>query len=103
MKNIYKASYFESIYDKYAAVMYGCILNIVKEKNQAEAILRSIFLDLPSEHNFTKETDLGASWFIKLAMKKSFIFLKEYNSNDIYKSRVNEIFSLTKLSLKQYS
>lgn len=37
---------FESLYEKYAAMMFGCILNICKEEKLASHIFKQIFLNL---------------------------------------------------------
>jgi hypothetical protein len=74
------SSYFEYIYDRYSAVMYGCILKIVKEKKHADTVLRSVFLGLAALSEETKaEMKDSSFWHIKYAMQKAFSFLKEYH------------------------
>lgn len=82
------SSHFEEVYDRYAAVMYGCILKIVKEKDRADLVLRNVFLDL-SKSTFEKELP-QVSWFIKFAMQKAFQFLKT-NHPSLYTKALSDV------------
>src|SRR6185436_13586750 len=74
------SSYFEHIYDRYSAVMYGCIFKIVKEKKYADAVLHSVFIGLATLSEETKaEMKDSSFWHIKYAMQKAFSFLKEHH------------------------
>ncbi len=84
------APYFEQIYDRYAAVMYGCILKIVREKKSADAVLRITFAELYTANAYTAAGMPDAVWFIKFAMQKAFQFLKENNPSS-YSNAINEI------------
>jgi len=74
------SSYFEHIYDRYSAVMYGCIVKIVKEKKYADAVLHAVFIELATLSEETKAEIKDSSFrHIKYAMQKAFSFLKEHH------------------------
>ena len=75
---------FELIYEKHAALMYGCICKIVPQQDTANSILSKVFGDLydtRGTHNYQSE---NAVWFLKYAMKATFDFIKQTaQSNDL--------------------
>lgn len=88
---------FENIYDSYAAVMYGCVIRIVKDKEDAENVLRTIFLRLPK---ILPREMPGKIWFIKYAMQQSFLFLKENNRTALLRQSIKESVSNAGISPK---
>ena len=67
----------EMIYEKHAAVMYGCIYKLVPQKEFADKILSEVFIDLykkREEHNYSINDSV---WFLKLAIKAAFTFIKQ--------------------------
>lgn len=87
------SSYFEHIYDRYSAVMYGCIIKIVKDKLHADEVLRSVFTGLAGLSEDTKaEMKNSSFWHIKYAMQKAFSFLREHHPA-AYAKAVKELSS----------
>lgn len=81
------SSYFEHIYDRYSAVMYGCILKIVKDKKYADAVLHSVFMGLAALSEETKaEMKDSSFWHIKYAMQRAFSFLRDHHPADYAKA-----------------
>ncbi|MEO6637677.1 MAG: response regulator, partial [Ginsengibacter sp.] len=59
---------FSSIYDKYAPILFGYILSIIKDEEQSEAILMTLFLRIfenNQHYNLHKESVL--LWCMRLA------------------------------------
>ena len=68
-------SHPESIYDRYSAIMYGTILNIVKDKTLAEIIFIDAFLSLLIDKHFIEKPKLNMSLFVVMYSK---VFTKKY-------------------------
>ena len=67
----------EIIYEKHAAVMYGCIYKLVQQKEVADKILVEVFIDIykkTDEYNYNINDSV---WFLKHAMKAAFTFIKQ--------------------------
>ena len=67
----------EMIYEKYAAMMYGCIYKLVQQKEVADKILGEVFIDIykkKDEYNYSINDSI---WFLKHAMKAAFTFIKQ--------------------------
>ena len=80
----------ETIYDLHAANMYGCIYKIVQSQKYAEEILTSIFEDISKNYSFDNKEYKQSIWYIKLALKKTFAFLKSQNLTTENFSSINE-------------
>ena len=66
----------ENIYDRHAAIMYGCIFKIVTHTDTAENILKEIFFDFQKNSAICMQNIDNSMWFAKHAMKKAFGFIK---------------------------
>lgn len=66
----------ETIYDRYAPVMYGSILQMVKKKRIADRIMTEIFAEFQTIFKNSTSELPERIWFIKFALKKTALFLK---------------------------
>ncbi len=66
----------ELIYEKYAALMYGCIYKLVPQKETADKILSEVFIDLYKNEDANNFILKDSMWFLKHAMKAAFDFIK---------------------------
>lgn len=85
----------EELYDIHAANMYGCIYKIVQNKKEAEKILINIFHDLLATNAINVQALTPAIWFIKYAIKSTYLYLKKINSP------MEEFNSFKKIILEQ--
>ena len=67
----------EMIYEKHAALMYGCIYKLVEQKDTANKILSEVFIDLYNRKEEYSYSIDDTVWFLKKAVKAAFHFIKE--------------------------
>ncbi|MEJ7610149.1 MAG: hypothetical protein WKF88_03110 [Ferruginibacter sp.] len=78
----------KEIYDKHAAMMYGSILRIVKEKKSAEAVLLSAFTEIKTALN-SGTCFREPLWFLKCARRNAFTYLQDKGLNQSYRHAVS--------------
>lgn len=81
---------FETLYDLHAGNMYGCIIKIVQDEHKSQLYLKKIFQELYVEPRLNSEP----IWFIKYAMNKAFMYLKQENDGSSYEVLINERITL---------
>ncbi len=79
------ATAYEHLYSKYAAMMYGCILDICKTENFASRIFKHVFLNL----NIAKVSDMGrvpfSFWLWQHTGSETVRFMnKNYQSDEVF-------------------
>jgi hypothetical protein len=80
----------EIIYERHAALMYGCICKLIPQKEAADKILVEAFIDLYSrkdEYNYNPQDSI---WFLKHAMSAAFHFIKQGSMAKEFPTKVNQ-------------
>ncbi len=85
------AQAIESLYDKYAPLLYTFIKKIVKDKNKAEGALEGVFLTICKKINyFDFETKNSYAWIITLAKNKAVYDLRKGKNVGIDEEDISE-------------
>ncbi len=70
--NTIRIQQVQALYDRYAGMLFGFILEIVKNKEKAEQCLASVFKELPGHLDDLKNSNLSEFCFLqKLTRKKT--------------------------------
>lgn len=69
-------SAWESLYDKYASIMYGAVFQITKDERLAGAIFQESFLELKKNKNILKVKTGLCVFLLKYTHKFTFNYLK---------------------------
>jgi CRISPR/Cas system-associated endoribonuclease Cas2 len=88
--NLELEKHIETIYNAHAPKMYGCIYNIVQNELFAAEILSKTFEEICNNYAEIKTQETKSIWYIKLAMKKTFTFLKMQDLTSENFSYINE-------------
>ncbi len=98
MKKIFETSFFEKVYDQYGAVMYGCIIQVLKNKKNADTVLLTAFKEIAENIGYYQAAEAGVQRFLKLALQKSFEFLKANECAGVFKERSEEFAGYGKVA-----
>lgn len=89
---------FEELYDQYNRLLFGMIISIVKEREEAEDLLQEVFVKVwQKAHTFNKKRGNVYSWLVTISRNKAIdrIRSKDYKTQEKASVSVNKpAFSL---------
>lgn len=97
---------WEQLYDKYAPIMYGAVIQITKDERIAQQIFKECFLQLKENNHISSVRDPLGSFLFKHAQSFTLNYLKllelTYNVNktDAANDPLIQLLSARKISLK---
>ncbi|MDB5202279.1 MAG: hypothetical protein JWQ27_1688 [Ferruginibacter sp.] len=84
---------WQQLYQRYAPMMYGFIMNILKDKVAADQVFSKAFIDLKKHVREIHTASSPRIWFIKYAMQTC---MRYQQQNKNLNSGVNNIYSAGK-------
>ncbi len=82
--------FFEEMYDKHAALMYGCIYRLIPNKDIADKILTDVFIDIYNKRAVNNFTSISMPLLLKQASGAAFTYLKKVNKANAFLLKVSE-------------